>query len=76
MKPVRLVVTGKKVGVGSRRSMNGKVMLPVGAVAESLGYMTLWDGGTKLTRNGKSLLIQGRLMRLVPGAGNPPAALN
>ncbi|MGN7763705.1 stalk domain-containing protein [Paenibacillus sp. 22594] len=68
LKPITLVVNGKTLEAEQPPIYaNGRLMLPVRAISESLGYTVAWDGGTKLTRNGKSLLIRESQIQLADG---------
>ncbi|OKP82658.1 hypothetical protein A3848_29005 [Paenibacillus sp. P32E] len=68
LKPITLVINGKPMEAEQPPIyVNGGLMLPVRAVSESLGYTVTWDAGTKLTRNGKSLLIRESQIQLAGG---------
>ncbi|WP_151734708.1 stalk domain-containing protein [Paenibacillus tengchongensis] len=60
MKPVSLKVDGRSVeSEQSSILLEGRVMVPVRAFAESLGYTVSWDNGIKLERNGRTVRIEG-----------------
>ncbi len=60
LKPVTLVVAGRQVETEQAALLqDNRVMVPVRAFAESLGYTVTWDNGIKLEQTGRIIRIQG-----------------
>lgn len=60
LKPVTLLINGRSIDTEqSPIFKDGYVLVPIRPVAEALGYSVIWDGITKLIKDGKpSILIQ------------------
>ncbi|MCL6603614.1 MAG: hypothetical protein K6T94_12120 [Paenibacillus sp.] len=58
LKPVDLLVNGKSIdSVQPPIFKDGYVLVPIRPVAEELGYSVIWDGSTKLIKDGKSSIL-------------------
>jgi len=79
LKPVNLIINGKSIRTGQPPIyLDGHVMVPLRATAESLGYKVIWDlsaGTTKLIKDGQTFTFKDGRIAVEGGSSvaiNPP----